>query len=401
MKHSFIMWGSLVLFVGGILFLLDIASYLFIPSSWTEFAPDYRSHPKKYREYEPGNGYPRYYYRADPFLGFDISPLTREKHETSDGMEYEIFANDLGCFDRNFREDFSVSQTGYVYFAGDSFTWGYADYEDKFATVWEKKTGILAAKCGVSHTGTRHQFEKFKRVTQAIGRLPKLVFVGFFPNDIVNDVTFPHSTVIEGFLVDMVYSIGKDHFIRIPYEELAHEIFPSIKAFEEKKFKTHPPDPQEQNSMWVKSKKFLKRYSLLTNALYISWYKIFLQKDHPTSKFGQNIYRVMDKEQIKTEFAFSPLAEPTKKAIKEWSDNAKAQGYHLIFILIPPRSNFNDSDFFVQVKEFLHKQHVDFIDLAVLFNKEGWNRDNLYWQRDTHLNGEGNRRVGLELVSRF
>ena len=344
-----------------------------------------------------GGGYPRYYFRADPLLGFDIIPLAKAKHVIEDGLEYDIFANDLGCFDKNNLEDFVASPTDYAYFAGDSFTWGYAQYENKFATVWENDTGKLAAKCGVTHTGTRHQFEKFKRIMKIIGRLPTVVFVGFFPNDIANDWAFPHSTVIEGFQVDAINIAERSQVLRIPHDELVRKVSTQIKDFEEQQLL----DRITSQSIWIRIKVYLIKHSLLTNIVNAVWRKLSPVKapfGNPTARqSSQGIYEVFYDPAIMTEFSQSPIADPTKQAITAWSDDAKSKNYHLVFLLIPPRSVFNEADLFGQVKEFLRNQKVEFVDLAHIFKEKGWSREELYWEKDEHLNDEGNRRVGHEL----
>ncbi len=393
-----LMWPTFILLMIGCFIFTDILLYFFIPPRYTRFAPLYRA-PSGYKQ-TLGREYPRYYSHADPILGFDIAPLTSGVHIIRDGLEYEVFANDLGCFDRHTRKDFTNSSTDYAYFAGDSFTWGYTRYENKFATVWENQTGILAAKCGVGHTGTRHQFEKFKRTTTAIGRPPKVVFVGFFPNDIANDFTFPHTTVIEGFQVDIVYGTGTNQIVRRPYEDLVASVARQIKRFDDYK------SQEASQGLWTKIKIWLKTHSLLTNIVKALWEtvragKIFsgdsdVEESRSTPQL-RSLYRLFDDADIRTEFAMSSLAGPTKEAITKWKNDAKSQKYDLVFLLIPPANDFNKVDFFDQVKEFLRGEKIEFVDLAVLFNEKGWSRKDLYWEIDGHLNEEGNRLVGLEL----
>ena len=253
--------------------------------------------------------------------------------------------------------------------------------------MWEKAPGILAAKCEVSHTGTHHQFEKFKRVVRTIGRYPKVVFVGFFPNDIANDLAFPHSTVVEGFLVETVFTTEPKQLTRISNEELFPVVSQQIKTFEDyrlKKLLAPPP-------VWAAIKVFLLRHSLLINILNTAR-KMMLsdnsdsdkspaEQNRVGSKFGRSINRVFNDPDIRTKFSHSPLAEPTKQAIKAWGDHGESHGYQLVFLLIPPRIN----------------QKIDFVDFALLFQERGWSQEELYWQKDQHLNNEGNRHVGREL----
>lgn len=393
--HRTFLWSSMILLTCLCFFLIEVSLYFLIPPQWVQFAPDYRSHPKDPRLKGLGRGGSRYYYQADPLLGFDITPLARGIQLIPDGVEFEIFANELGCFDRNSPKDFSTSKEGYVYFAGDSFTWGFGRYEDKFPTVWENTTGVLAAKCGVGHTGTIHQFGKFKKVITTIGRQPKVVFVGFFPNDIINDFTFPHSIVVDGFLIDTVYEMGKEQIIRIPNEDRVREVSPKIRAIDAHTFQ----DPEESKSLWRKTKSFLLRHSLLTNISNALFKKMLLATGirSPDKPKKRSIYRLFEDSEVLNQFSLSPFAEKTKNAITVWGEDAKLKGYHLIFLLIPPRSDFNNADIFNQVKEFLRAQKIDFIDFAPIFKERGWRREDLYWKIDQHLNDEGNRRMGLEL----
>src|SRR5262249_6068014 len=94
------------------------------------------------------------YFRRDAQLGFDIR---RNAHATSsvDGVRHPIFSNSVGCADERDLADFQSNR--WIYFGGNSFTCR-APYQTKFA--FERLTGIKAAKCGISHTGTRHEFEK-------------------------------------------------------------------------------------------------------------------------------------------------------------------------------------------------------------------------------------------------
>src|SRR6266404_5497077 len=91
------------------LVLFDLIGYFLVPASYTRFAPSYRNIrlllPPADGLPELARNYPRYYHRADDVLGFDISPDARAMAEVDD-HPYEIFANQLGCFDRNELRDF-------------------------------------------------------------------------------------------------------------------------------------------------------------------------------------------------------------------------------------------------------------------------------------------------------
>src|SRR5262249_44932552 len=152
----------------------------------------------------------------------------------------------------------------YIYFAGDSFTWGFARYENKFATRFEDMTGIPTAKCGVYGTGARHQFDKFLAVTRAIGHLPKSVVVGFHDNDVQDDYAFPTMTAIDGWGVPTVY-VEEPNTLRLFRPDI-HLIAQEV---------THT------RSEWELSKEIIKRYSLTTN--------VALLAKHRFSQPGKNI----------------------------------------------------------------------------------------------------------------
>jgi hypothetical protein len=399
----------LIIFVLTII-LFDIIAYFLVPPSYTGFAEEYRdiellptlstqaSEPVYLALSRP---YPRYYFEADETLGFDIRRGATATAKFREG-EYPIFANDLGCFDKNTLHDFQQSDE-YVYFAGDSFTWGYTRYEKKFATAWEQRTKKVTAKCGVTHTGQLHQFEKFKRITSRIGKFPKIVFVGFCSNDPANDLAHPHTTVISGYPVDTAFL--KDHsIVRPSMEDVKNRVDASIRW----EFSQRP-------SMWIRLKTAVKVYSLSANILngvtrYLtpgaqpgsgSQLARTQLNEKPGQNFGDTLYNAFTDDDTKNHYTSDPRANLNKLAIKNWSRHARASGYKLVFLLFPPSEYFNDVDYFRQVKGWLDSCGVDYVDFALIFRKGGYELYDLYWRKDGHLNENGNQVVGQELSRIF
>ena len=54
-------------------------------------------------------------------------------------------------------------------------------------------------------SSTRHQFDKFKELLLVVEKLPSLVIVSFFYNDIYEDYTYPYATVVDGWLVNSAF----------------------------------------------------------------------------------------------------------------------------------------------------------------------------------------------------
>ena len=76
----------------------------------------------------------RYYYQADAAKGFDIRPnLGKIRTSVDNGsVEYDIWSNELGCFDEPYRGEEDV-----ILLVGDSFTHCYAP---------SRTSGVLASK---------------------------------------------------------------------------------------------------------------------------------------------------------------------------------------------------------------------------------------------------------------
>jgi hypothetical protein len=174
----------------------DLISYFLLPARIVRVFPPYRFDESAKttdiisRRAKPAR---QPYYVAHPERGFDIG-AERHSYNVTETERYAISSNELGCFDKPWKQ----TSEDYIYLAGDSFSWGMAPLEKTFGFLFEAATGILTAKCGVSHTGQLHQFSKFIEVTSKIGRLPKRVVVGYYVNDFANDNAYPHSTVVEG-----------------------------------------------------------------------------------------------------------------------------------------------------------------------------------------------------------
>ena len=151
---------------------IDIAGYHLAPRSLNAALEGYRTG----RDSAPVGEdlIAKGYYRAHDQRGYDITPDVRAIHEV-DGYTYPVWSNSLGCFDREWSEIPSL----FDYFAGDSFTWGYAAFRSKFASRFEELTGRPTLKCGVGNSGQLHQFSKFKDITARVGRYPDRVFVAF------------------------------------------------------------------------------------------------------------------------------------------------------------------------------------------------------------------------------
>jgi hypothetical protein len=140
----------------------------------------------------------RNYYQFDPVKGFDIRPNVKDRLVSVDQrIEYRLWSNELGCFDEPYR-----GEKDYILLVGDSFTHSYAPFPDKWGTQIEKLLHCRVLKGGVPGYGTYQELVKAKEIISKVKNKPQLIIVGYFWNDLANDLCCPDLTVVDGFLVE-------------------------------------------------------------------------------------------------------------------------------------------------------------------------------------------------------
>jgi hypothetical protein len=390
----------------GITFVtIETLSYFFFPGRYAWLLPEYRWHFSSESVPDVARGYPQHYFRKDPILGFDIREYSIGLHGISDGIRYRVFSNSLGCFDHN--ESDSFSGRDYVYFAGDSFMWGYTRYENKLATQFEKITKIPSAKCGVPHTGTKHQFGKFRSVAARIGHFPTTVFVGFHDNDLSNDYVHPHTTVIEGWQVDTVY-LDEPRTLKL-YRPSPLKLEEAVAKFVESNAISRN---QESHSYWYLLKTRLKEYSFTANILN-AWRRkispgVGQQQGDIRNKFGYSFYYLAEPGAPEPHnnphflpYRTSALAAPNRQAFIEWKAHADNNKYKLVVVIIPPNFYFSDINRYAELRDFFTLNNIQYIDLTLEFNRSKSAMSTLYWAQDEHLNDGGNRAIGSMIASKY
>jgi len=138
----------------------------------------------------------RNYLKLDPVKGYDIRDNAPLSSAFVDGLKYSIWSNELGCFDMPY-----TGEKDFTLLVGDSFTFGFAPFNDKWGTKAENLLGQRILKCGVGGYGTRQELLKAADVISRTKRSPKLIIVGYFLNDLEDDYLFPNATIIDGYPV--------------------------------------------------------------------------------------------------------------------------------------------------------------------------------------------------------
>lgn len=370
---------------------IDVVAYLATPNSLAWKFHDYR----KARDYIGAKrGYPNGYFVSHPERGFDIGVNKQGTHEIPE-LSYPVWSNALGCFDRQW----SNIPEKYVYFAGDSFTWGYAPFEQKFATLFEASSGRPSLKCGVSGSGTRHQFHKFKDVAAAVGRYPERVIVSYFSNDLADDYVFPQTTVIAGWLVSTVYTSAAGDIVRVDEDWIGEQLAVKLAQRPERETCTE--------SLWI----LLKCYSAATNVL--NGLRRALRPgsnpdDAPRAMLDYRGKQIMSLGDLERDYVKDDriaydgkIALPNQEAIRAWQAHAKANGYTLSFMFIPPPYSTGERDFYAEVKAFLGGLGIEYLDLGEEFRRLGLGRSQVYWRYDGHFSPSGDRIVADVLVRRW
>jgi hypothetical protein len=345
--------------------------------------------------------YPKDYFKAHPTRGFDIREGALGTHRVREET-YTVWSNRFGCFDQEWQE----IPRGYFYFAGDSFTWGYSPFEGTFPTLFQAKTAIPSLKCGVSHTGTLHQFEKFKDILAQVGHIPRRVIVGYYHNDIENDYLHPHSTVIKGWLVDQVFLDEQNDIIRVDRGTLEQWV-------QERLSETGASKPSEHGFQW------LRHYSLSTNVIYgllqqsksVASNRLaplpFSDELNERIYNGQKIHRIYSLTSGMTfgaepfKYLTSKYADNNRNALKKWQRHARENNYQLVLMLIPPARHYISTDFFFELRTYLTGLGINFIDLTGEFQRLRVPRDQLYRVGDGHFLAAGNGIVSDILARRF
>jgi hypothetical protein len=355
--------------------LMDFIVYLATPAQGIIFIPDYKKNRFQENLNKAVHYFPRGYNIADPIMGFDTAKNAAPVAFNMADGSFSIFSNDIGCFDRNSLAEIKAART-YDYFAGDSFAWGYGNYEQNIPSTYEKKSGRFTVKCGIIHSGQKHQFEKFQRITKLIGHQPKRVILTFYENDVANDYAYPHTTVIEGYEVD-TFKFNTDQFQLIPRDmvQVKQDILAGI-------------NPRTQN-LTTRIDAWLDKYSL-------SWNLFKVGVRQAKGKELATIYGISEGVNYGKDkgYATADVTTKNREGLNLWINDAKKNNYELVLVLIPPKIYHANTNFYGGLRDYLSAKNVRFYDLTEPFNASKKRSEQLYWLNDGHLHNEGNTFVG-------
>jgi hypothetical protein len=366
----------------GALITIDFISYLALPRKGLDFVPAYKKDRFKEKLNAAVHYFPRGYNVADPIMGFDIqknvAPIV---FNMADGS-FPIFSNEIGCFDHHTLTEIKAAKS-YDYFAGDSFAWGYGSYEQNIPSTYEKLSGRFTVKCGIIHSGQRHQFEKFQRTVKLIGYQPKRVILTFYENDVANDYAYPHTTVIEGYEVD-TYKFDTGQFQLVPKDmsQIKQDILAGL-------------NPKTQ-SLNTQIDAWLDGHSLVWNL-----FKIGIKQAKGIEL--ATIYGISEGVSYEKDkgYATAEVSKKNRDALDLWITEAQKNHYDLVMILIPPKIHHGNTNFYGGLRDYLDAKNIRYYDLTEPFHVSKKRSEEFYWLNDGHLHNDGNVFVGKFLVEKL
>lgn len=348
-----------------------------------------------------GPYYPQHYLIPDERASYDISENFPPSIARCDDAVYPTWSNELGCFDKPYN-----GEKRYILLAGDSFTWGFAPFEDKYGTVLENYLGMRVLKCGVTGYGTKQELLKIRKVLAKVENRPQLIIVGYYiENDYSDDWHFPRYTVVEGCLVDKTMIVDL--------------------SFHKKDVTVPPEEVKKKLLRWNGggARCWLYKHSII--------YNMFLNSnvlDRLASKIGPRKSDLPQSAKLPPDDEWIPMYYEKDKypwleeawqehlrTIKEVKYLSDRVGARLLIVLIPAKEQVypflrNDvqkshdlGKINAALHEFCDREKIECLDLLPAFRRYAKQtprkymgaKDDLYWRLDPHWNAKGNRLAGL------
>lgn len=337
-------------------------------------------HLTPYNKLLPYQGIPEHYYTESKDAGYDISKnFATSTHRFADAT-YPLWSNNIGCFDYN-----AEAKPPYIYLGGDSFTWGFTPFEDKWGVILETSLKERVLKCGVPGYGTKQELIKAKKTLEGMPD-PSLILVGYFANDPGDDAAFPNSLVYKGRLIK---NLSGDP--TLTYEELESRLPQFAQWAEEYCMWNMPAHPALQ-----RVKCYLRNHSIVY-LLAQSTVKSLVSKDM-LQAIG-----IVNQEPKPAPVDDSAL-DAHYEAILGFAALAEQKHAPLVFVFVPSEEDVystGETSAYSKEKAFMDEHKISYIDPLPQFREAAAaTTAPFYWPHDPHLNSAGNRVLG-ELVGDY
>lgn len=342
------------------------------------------------------------YYKPDTITKYDIlENVPKTFHDIGD-IRYEIWSNELGCFDESYQ-----GEQDYILLVGDSFTQAYAPFKDKWGTLLQEYLGYRVLKCGVSGYGTAQEFIKAVRIISKINKSPKLVVIGYAMNDLEDDYISPKTRVIVQEYLSKLKNMGSQAVLP-PIED-------QIKDTGESEKNLNLTQPSAFTKITQRIKVLLNGHSIL----------FWISKSFMRDLFSKNQWFLDYMLNQKSWFGYLSfysishypwLDQVWKDHLEDFKAFKELVHYidaNFLVVIIPAREQvyplFGQKMQVVKpeqpndiLHDFFKKEGISYLDLLPDFNtyadrrskKMDQQRD-FYWSLDGHWNIRGNHLAGL------
>jgi hypothetical protein len=211
---------------------------------------------------------------------------------------------------------------------------------------------------------------------QLISRYPKKVILTFYENDVANDYAYPHTTVIEGYEVDL-FKFNAEQFQLVPRDmvQIKKDILAGI-------------DPKTQ-SLEIKADAWLDQHSLTWNLFKVGLKQAKVKELTTIYGISEGVNYTKGKGYENAE-----VSKKNRDAIDLWINDANKHKYELVMFLIPPKIHHGNTNFYGGFRDYLITKKVRFYDLTEPFHQSKKRSEELYWLNDGHLHNDGNQFVG-------
>lgn len=343
----------------------------------------------------------RYYSYADPVKGYDIVKNAPPAPVSVEGLKYDLWSNELGCFDVPYRDERDS-----ILLVGDSFTFAFAPFQDKWGTKIENLLERRVLKCGVGGYGTKQELLKASEIVSGMKHKPKLIIVGYFINDLEDDYLFPASTVLNGYPVRTQYikDMNTGEILKRDAAALEEQMKYGVKEYPSGFFLRRAKWWIEQESIII----FLAKNSLRPILLAMP---VIGNMVAQTKVVLPPMIAFLDRPWIQNVWSVH------LSHLKAFKTLAARSGSNLLIVIIPSReqvyphlTNWKGVDREKPQKilrAFLEQEGIPHMDLLPLFAEYSGPPSRvldtdrgLYWRNDPHLNRRGNQLLGL-LASQY